>query len=239
MRIYSPATAAHFASRGAFYGQILVWVAPRNRTTGAIEGVGFWSGDDHREFTIEGETRSYYGAGAFLGMDPIRRQLGIKTRTQRLRFSHISPAGMALIRAYDPRHAPIEIHRALFEPLTGNLIDAPHVILRGFIDKASSRRAPKGEGGGEITIEVATHARALTRSLSRYRSDATMRARAPGDGIRKYASIAEAVETPWGRHAASGSNSGGGRPSWGPSRDGGGAGGVSAPTSGGRSWPRR
>lgn len=239
MRLFTAATAARFASRSAFSGQVLVWLEARHRGTGATEGVGFWSGDDHAEFTIDGQTRTYYGAGAFLGMDPIRRQLGIKTRTQRVRFSHISPAGMALIRTYDPRHAPIEIHRALYDPLTGNLIDEPHVLIRGFVDKAPSRRAPKGQGG-EITVEIATHARALTRALSRYRSDATMQARAPGDGIRKYASIAETVDTPWGRHAASGSNSGGGGAPWAPGRNSAGAdGGSGAAAGGGGSWLRR
>lgn len=237
MRVFSPATAAYFASREAFSGQVLIWVSPRNRDTGEVEPVGFWSGGDHQAFTIDGEVRTYYGAGEFATLDPIRRQTGIKTRTQRLTFSHVTPAAVALVRGYDLQHAPIEIHRALYHPLNETLIDEPHVILRGFVDKALVTRPPKNEAGGKVVLEIATHARALTRTLARYRSDATLRARAPDDEFRQYASIADSVDTPWGRNAASGSNSAGTPRKWGPSSNAGST--PNPPATGGGSWPRR
>lgn len=238
MRTFSPATAAHFARRSAFSPEVLFWISPRNRSTGIVEPIGFWSGEDHRVFSIEGQDRTYYGAGEFISIEPLRRQLGIKTRTQKITFSAVSPGMMALMAQYDVRHAPVELHRALFDPLTEALIDEPHVILTGFVDKAASTRAPKNEGGAQVTIDVANHARALTRGLSRYRSDATLRARDPSDAIRQYASIADSVDTPWGRNAASGSNSAGGAAQWGPRRSSGG-GESTPPATGGGSWPRR
>jgi hypothetical protein len=202
MRSYSPATAAYFASRGAFVGHVLVWIRARNRTSGATETIGFWTGDDHREFVIDGLTRTYYAAGALLSVDPIRRQTGVNGRTQRASLSHLAPEVLQALRGYDARQAPVEIHRALFNPDTGALIDEPHVIISGYIDKAPLPVPAKGETGS-AKIEIATHARALTRNLGRSRSDATLRARAPGDAFRQYAGLADTVETPWGKKSDS------------------------------------
>lgn len=202
MRSYSPATAAYFAARRAFIGHNLVWITARNRSSGVTETIGFWTGADHCDFTIDGTSRTYYGAGALLSVDPIRRQTGIKSRTQRVTLNQVSPEVLQAFRGYDPRHAPVEIHRALFDPDTEELIDEPHVILRGFIDKAPLPTPEKG-GTAAVQIEIATHARALTRILGRSRSDATLRARAPTDAFRQYAGLAETVETPWGKNATS------------------------------------
>lgn len=197
MRVFSPATAAYFASRQPFMGHVLVWVTARNRTSGEAEAIGFWTGADHRDFVIEGETRLYYGAGSLLAMDPIRRQAGLKVRTQRVTLSQIAPETEMLIRGYDPRHAPVEVHRALFDPLTEELIDEPHELFSGYIDKVKLTTPAKG-GAGSVSIEIASEGRALTRPLSRYRSDATLRARAADDAFRQYASETDR-ETPWGR----------------------------------------
>lgn len=197
MRTYSAATASYFASRSAFVGHILVWLQARNRDTNGIETIGFWTGADHAEFMIRGEARIYYGAGALLGMDPIRRQTGLKVRSQRITFSQISPEMMMAVRGYDPQHCPVEVHRALYDPSSEALIDPPHTILRGYVDKLKLPTPAKGERGN-LTFDIATAGRALTKPVSRYRSDASLRARAPSDGFRKYSSLADMGEAPWG-----------------------------------------
>lgn len=198
MRSFSPATAAHFASREAFIGHLLLWVSARNRSSGGVEQIGFWTGVDHQQFTIDGQDRTYYAAGAFLKADPLRDQTGIKVRSYRVTLSQVSNEVQQLIRGYDPRHAPIELHRALFHPLTENLIDEPHVLRRGYIDKVTLTTPQKG-GAGSVAIEIVTEARSLTIPLSRFRSDATLRARAPEDAFRQYSSLTETAEVLWGR----------------------------------------
>lgn len=198
MRLFNPTTTAYFADRSQFLAHTLIWFAARNRASGAVETIGFWSGADHANFTIGGQVRTYYGAGSFISMDPLRRQTGVKARTQRVQFAQVSPEFLTLIRTYDPRHAAVEIHRALFDPLSELLVDEPHLLLRGFVDKASIPTPAKG-GSASVSIEIATHARALTKPVSRYRSDASLRTRAPADAFRQYASVTEAVETVWGR----------------------------------------
>ncbi|MGN7870965.1 hypothetical protein [Paracoccus sp. 22332] len=198
MRTFSPATAAYLASRAGFIGHVLVWISARDRSSHAIETIGFWTGADHQEFTIDGQVRLYYAAGSLLKVDPIRRQTGVKVRTHRITFSQVAPEVEMLIRGYDPRHAPVEVHRALFHPDTETLIDEPHVILRGFVDRAPLTTPAKGEAG-QVALEIASEARALTRPLSRFRSDAGLRSRDDEDAFRQYSSLAGTVEVPWGR----------------------------------------
>lgn len=196
MRTFSPATSAYFASRAAFVGHVLIWFRAKNRATLATETIGFWTGADHQVFTIGGEDRTYYAAGTMLKVDQIRRVAGLKVRSQRVTFSQVSPEAQLAVRGYDIRHAPVEMHRALFDPLSHTLIDEPHVLLRGYVDKAPITTPAKG-GAGQLVVEIASAGRALTKPLSRFRSNASMEATRPGDGFRKYASVAEVKETPW------------------------------------------
>lgn len=197
MRTYSPATAALFASRAPFVGHLLVWFRARNRDTDAVETIGFWTGADHADFVIGSETRTYYGAGAMISMDPIQRETGLKVRTQRITFSQVSAELMQLLRGYDSAHAPVEVRRAMFDPDTDMLVDTPHIIIKGYVNTAKLPTPAKGETAS-IPIEVATAARALTKPLSRFRSNATLLARTPGDPFRRYATMTDAVEVKWG-----------------------------------------
>lgn len=102
------------------------------------------------------------------------------------------------VRGYDVRHAVVEIHRAVFNPLTLALVAPPHRLFKGYIDKLRFQTGAKGDTS-TVDLDVASAARALATPLSRKRSDASLRARSPDDGFRRYASQADAVETLWGR----------------------------------------
>jgi len=197
MRAYSPTTAAIFAARGPLMAHVLVWISARNRESGAVESIGFWTGVDHLDFQIGAETRTYYGAGDLIGLEPVRWRTGLQVQTQQLRLSQVSPEAQLAIRGYDTRHAPVEIHRALFDPAGGQLLDAPHLVLGGFVDRINLTTPEKG-GRGEIRLDIATRARALTRPLNRYRSHASLTARAAEDTFRKWASTAAKTEVKWG-----------------------------------------
>lgn len=199
MRDFSPATAAYFAARGPILAHVLMWVTARNRATGEHETIGFWTGADHQVFTIDGVARTYYAAGNMLAVDPLKWRAGLQVRTQRVTLSQVAPEVQELIRGYDPRHAAVEIHRALFDPVSEGLVDTPHLLLRGYVDKVSVTTPAKG-ATGDVTVEIASAARALTRPLNRYRSNASLTARAPTDTFRKYASTTDKIEVPWGKN---------------------------------------
>ncbi|RWR24937.1 hypothetical protein D2T29_22490 [Sinirhodobacter populi] len=195
---FSPATANYFATKTRIRARVLFWVRAINRETGAPETMGLWNGDDHRDFVIGGETRTYYAAGSLLSIDPITSQIGLKVRQHRVVLSPLAPEVQQLIRGYEPRFAPVEIHRALFDPDSHALIDEPHRRFKGYIDKIAFKTGPKGE---KVTVELtlASAARALTVPLSRKRSDETLRARSPNDGFRRYADVAGTITVKWGQ----------------------------------------
>lgn len=197
MREFSPNTAAYFANIAQTNAEVLIWISARDRTTGAVQTIGFWTGADHQQFVIGGQNRTYYGVGSVLAVDPIRRSTGLQVRTQRVSFSQVSEPVAQAVRGYDTRHAPVEIHRALFDPETSGLVDEPHELFGGFVDKLTISTPAKGESGS-ISMEIASRSRALTKALSRYRSAATLTERAPTDTFRKYSARTDKVEVPWG-----------------------------------------
>lgn len=200
MRNFSPTTAAYFAARGPILAHVMVWISARNRGTGSTETIGFWTGADHQVFTIDGTARTYFAAGSLLSVDPLKWRTGVSVQTQIITLSQIAPEVQQAIRGYDPRHAPVELHRGLFDPLSEQLVDTPHLLMRGFVDKVTLTTPPKGQGSGNVKLEIATAARALTKPLNRHRSDASMQARNSGDTFRKYASTTDKIEVPWGQN---------------------------------------
>lgn len=196
MRQYSATAQAYFASRNGYVARILFWVKARNRTTGAEELLGLWNGDEDRNFVIGGQTRLYYRAGAMLRVPPITTQTGTGVRVQRLTVSPISDPVAQLLRGYDPRLAPVEMHRALFDPLTGLLIEEPHRVYKGAIDAAP---IPTAKAGGEAMSEISlvSAARSLTKTSAQKKSDNTQRLRG-GDRLHRYIDVSGSVEPNWG-----------------------------------------
>ncbi|MCU0826660.1 MAG: hypothetical protein MUE52_04480 [Tabrizicola sp.] len=208
MRSYDAPTLAALQTRSAVVVRILIWVAARNRTTGDPETLGLWTGAYDRDFTINGGTRAYAGAGGIMEIPPIKYQSGLGVRMQRMVLSPISTVVADLIRTYDSRFAPIEIHRALFSPLDGSLVAEPHRLWKGFVDEVEVKETGTP---GEATCEVvaASSARLLTRTLTLKASDATQQLRG-GDRFRKYADVSGKVDVWWGEMKGGGGGSGGG-----------------------------
>lgn len=198
MRSFDAPTLAQFQNRAALSARILVWAVARNRTTGLEESLGLWTGAQDRSFTIAGNARTYAGAGSIMEIPPIVSQSGIAVRMQRISLSPLSPEVAALIRTYDARFARIEIHRALFDPVTGLLVAEPHRLFKGIIDEVALPIDPKT---GEVRCDVtmASSARYLTRTLPLKRSDATQQRRS-GDRFLRYVDVSGEVDVYWGEN---------------------------------------
>lgn len=197
MRQIDPAIAAHRASRSANIAHVLIWIAARNRQTGAIETLGLWTGDDHYKFIIDGEARLYYGAGAVLECDPIEAATGLDVRNHEIRLSSASPEVLAAILGYNPRFAPVEIHRAEFD-VNGALIAAPERNFRGWID-GSPFTWPEIGGEQDLRVQLVSEARGLTLFSGATKSDACQ-SRRGGCRFRRYGSVSDTVEVAWGEH---------------------------------------
>lgn len=196
MRSYDAATLAALQTRAGIIARVLVFVTARNRSTGLPQQLGLWTGGYDRTFTIGGSPRAYVGAGAITKVSPITMQAGVVVRMQRLTLSPLSQTVADLIRTYDARFGPVEIHRALFSTDDNSLISEPHRLYKGFIDELE---VTTPEVGSDATCEVslASTARLLTRTLALKKSDATQQLRS-GDRFRRYIDISGAVTVWWG-----------------------------------------
>lgn len=197
MREYTTAGEAYIADIEATRVRHFVWVQARNCSTGVIEAAGFWNGATDVQISIGGVNRTYVGAGALLDIEPIRAGVGLNVRMHELGLSAIPDDVRQVVFGYDPRLAPIEVHRGLFNTETNTLVAEPHRVLKGTVEGLSAPRPADG-GTSRITLTVASAARALTRGLTLKKSDAAQRSISAVDRGREYASISGAVGVFWG-----------------------------------------
>lgn len=184
-------------SRSGVVARDLMWLSPKNRATGQIEPVGLWTGDDHQTFTIDGAARLYFGAGGLTDLDAVESAIGLDVRMLSARLSGLAPETVQAVRGYDLRLAPVEVHRAVFTLDSRVLIAAPRRVFRGWVDSAEITTPAEG-GEATVTLQLASAARAFTRPLALFRSDAAQRLRSPTDRFREYASTAGLREVRWG-----------------------------------------
>lgn len=196
MRIYDSAIAAQLSARAGLDARHLMWIEARNRDTGDMESIGIWDGDDHLDFVIGGVTRTYLGAGGLLSVPDLTMRVGLDIWQPEVQVSAITPEVEQALRGYDPKLAPVEIHRAFFDPVEATLLAPPVRIFKGWIDGVS---IPTPEEGGEAvaTITLASNSRSLTRKLHALRSDAAYQMRG-GDRINRYTDVVGQIKTRWG-----------------------------------------
>lgn len=196
MRAYDAATAAQLTARGALVPRRLVWIKARNKTTGATEALGLWSGEDDVTLTLEGEARQYIGAGALLQAQAITAGTGLAVRVHQLHLAAIAPEVEDLVKGYDTRFAPVEIHRALIGPIDREIQGTPHRVFRGLVNSIDFPEAAPGDAP-TATLDVVSETRVLTRALATKKSDESQKARG-GDRFRRYGDISGAVPVYWG-----------------------------------------
>lgn len=197
MLTYPTAVAAALAARGGICARVLVWLSAKNRDTGAVETIGFWSGDDHRSFTIGGQTRLYYGAGAMLDVGQVTRETGLTVRTLDVSLSPIAPEVQMAIRGYEPRLAPAEVHHAFFDPASGALLATPTRVWKGWIDGVQIQTPEEG-GEASCTVSIASNSMVLTRKVPLKKSDESQRRRNAADAFFKHADISGQTRIVWG-----------------------------------------
>lgn len=180
---------------------MLVWISAKHRTTGALERMGLWTGDDHQDFTIRGQTRTYFGAGRILQVPTIQAVVGLEVRRINISLAAVNNEVEVLLRGYDARFAPAEIHRAEFDG-NGNLLAEPERLFKGWINAAPITTPPAG-GTGTATLEIVSNARMLTRFGAMTKSDQMQQLRT-GDRFRRWATLTRAAAIFWGEEKLNG-----------------------------------
>lgn len=195
MKTFSPALLAYLQRRDGIVAKSLLWVRGRNTGTGVTEPIGLWTGDQDSDFTIRGQVRRYAGEGALRPPETIVHRAGVDVRLLRVVLNPLDETVKYMLFALDIGLAPVELHRAFFDPLSGALIEEPQRVWKGFVDQSP---VPVAQIGGQSTVEItlASSARNLHRGLTLTKSDAVQRLRG-GDEIRQYGDL-EDVKVYWG-----------------------------------------
>ncbi len=196
MRDYGTAIETQLSSSSNVMIRSLVWIAAKNRDTGATENAGFWNGRGDISFTIGGQVRTYTGAGTLLQVSPIMGAVGLDVQMHQLGLSKIPAEVAQLIYGYDARLAPIEVHQVHYDPVKGTVLGSPVRILKGWIDEMPVPTAAEG-GTEDVKVTVASASRALTRTLTVKKSDEAQRRIDANDRGREYAAISGAVGVFW------------------------------------------
>lgn len=183
-------------SRGPLSIDVLLWIEAKNRETGVTETLGLWTGSEDRQFLFGSVTRLYHGAGTVLGVDDLVSRVGVGVQMQSARLGLLAPEVEDLIRGYDARQAPVEIHIARFDPENHGLLDVTRVF-KGWLDHATVSDGAKG-GNASLVARLASSARSLTRRVPLRRSDTAQQAAHPGDAFLRYADVSGAVSVWWG-----------------------------------------
>lgn len=197
MRDYGTDINTHLASFEDMRVRHLVWIEAKRNSTGAVEGLGLWNGGQVQVFNIGGTSRTYQGAGGLLGLDSIVSKVGLQVRRHSIAVSSIPPEVINLIRLYDARLAPVEVHRVYFHPEKGVQIGDPVRVLKGWIDEMPVPRPAVG-GTQTIRMTIASASRSLTRTLTAKKSSEAQQRAFPGDRGREYAAVSGAVRVSWG-----------------------------------------
>ncbi|GGL91572.1 hypothetical protein GCM10011534_12190 [Pseudooceanicola nanhaiensis] len=196
--LLDPSTEAFLAGRPDIRARWLIWIEAKNRLTGAEQTQGFWTGDDDATFTIGGQSRDYFGAGGFIALRELPYEAGTIVQMQRLSMGPVTEEVKQALRTYEPRLAPVEVHLALFDPITNALVGTPRAFT-GWIDDLVFREAAleNGSSGYQCDLTLASSSREGTRTLPLKKSDSAQQERS-GDRGRRYAAVAGSIPVWWG-----------------------------------------
>lgn len=203
MRVLSPAVQAALDA-GTLVPRDFLWITVRDRSTGAPFSYGAWSDlgsiaapviDPSTGAEI---TRSYRGIGAIHDIGAVPLVSGLTVQTVEITLNHIDADMALLLRGYDMRRAPIELHRGFLDPDSFRLVSAAVPRFSGFVDEAPVSTPPEGEEG-QITLTCASHTQDLTRASTAKRSDADQRRRSATDGFFRHAATVGSWKITWGQ----------------------------------------
>jgi hypothetical protein len=87
---------------------------------------------------------------------------------------------LSLVRGYNLKGAPVQIHRAILDPVTRNLVSPAYCRFLGYVDGAQIT-TPIAGNDGSISLALMSHTRELTRASADKASGASQKLRLSGD----------------------------------------------------------
>ena len=182
--IFGSSALAHLANRRAYRPRWLFYAQPRSFSTDEITPIGLWDGDDTETMTVEGESRTYYGAQSVFGMGAFSFVPGGNAQSHTITVSGLTVAAETLLRDLRTDLAPVQIHLMLTDPASHTTIEIIK-MFEGFINKTPIPTPALGSSGGGVEIELLTQAAWLTRTMPLKKTDDSQQQRS-GDRGRRY-----------------------------------------------------
>lgn len=192
---WNASALAHLQAREGYAPRWVFWCNARRVSDGVYEEFSIWQGEDDVNLPIDGSVSETIGAQSVLSIGPIRYKMGVVIQSQTVSLNGVSSEALALTRGYDLRGCRADLHLALLDPTSFNLIDVKR-MFRGYVNRAP-QTIPANRGAATLELDLVSSVRDLTKTPHLYKSNASQEALS-GDTGRKYATITGAANDPWG-----------------------------------------
>ncbi len=166
----------------------------------------YWTGEDNVAINVVPAgasvpvSRNAMGGATLLNVPAIVDTIGVEVRSITLGLDHISSAAggpMDMVYGHNVRVGRVELHRALFDPATWNLVSTPQLLFAGRVDGAAVDDAAAGGEGG-LSLDAMSSAIDLTKTSPAMQSDEQQRLR-DGDRFRRYGDTSAKLSRWWGQ----------------------------------------
>lgn len=207
MKALTGAELAALAQRALSFRN-LIWITAKDRDTGVAQSVGFWNDVGtlsipvHDALTGAIVARPFVGAGSLLDIDDVVSTAELSVRELTVRLSGVDATVALAVRGYEARLAPVQVYRLLLSPADGNPVAPARARFVGIIDSLTINDPPRG-GQGNVTLNLVSQMRELTRANPDMISDDSQKARAtslgkPPDRFYEYTNAIPNWTIAWG-----------------------------------------
>lgn len=156
--------------------------------------LGLWSGNQNKQMSLDGTSRTYLGGLGKFVVDDFVYAKGLQIQTQTLQISAVSNAVQDLVRGRVIEFVDAHVYAILMDPASA-LVVSWNRMFRGIVNSANISYPPM-DGVPMAYFELASSLRKLSRTLAVKKSDESQR-RISDDRFRRYGSISDTVKTSW------------------------------------------
>jgi hypothetical protein len=131
-------------------------------------------------------------------VSPIARTADLTIQTVTITIGQIAAVAQQLVRGYDLRLAPVEIHDMAFDTITRQPSAAPEIAFLGIADGAPIKTPAVGQDGN-VEISAISAAIAMLERTNPAKSSYEGQKRRSGDEFGLYSSTVANWQIPWGQ----------------------------------------
>lgn len=202
MRTLSAAESSAIVARSVAFRN-LVWITAKDRTTGALNSLGFWDDVGNLSVTVvdpftgNNAARTFIGAGSLLGVDDVAASADLSVKQIKIKLSGINASVAQAVRGYDARLAPIQLFRLILNPTSGTAVAPARARFVGFVETVEINDPSPG-GQGEVTVTAVSQLRELSRANPDMTSSESQKMRLAGDRFLEFANDVSTWRIMWG-----------------------------------------